>query len=92
MSRASLAEIYISALPATAVAGRTPAELGTEAEQQVTAAVAKVELMRKAGDLKAANAKYKAYGSRQSPDRKDSDSTRSRSRQHHVRRAIQSPS
>jgi hypothetical protein len=60
LSRAELIAVYISALPAGAPC-RTPAELQAEAEQAVDQAVATVEALRKAGDLKQFNASYKRY-------------------------------
>jgi hypothetical protein len=56
-----LVEIYIAAKTASSIAPVDPAALRAEAEQAVAEAVAMVEALRKAGDLKAANAKYKRY-------------------------------
>jgi hypothetical protein len=62
MSHADLIKIYIDAKTASSMGVPPPAaELRAEAEQAVTDAVAKIEAMRRNGDLKDANAKYKAY-------------------------------
>jgi 2-phosphoglycerate kinase len=62
MSRASLTEIYIAAKTAANIAPhQTPGELQAEAEQAVAEAVAKIDAMRRNGDFKQLNAKYKVY-------------------------------
>jgi hypothetical protein len=59
MSHSDLVKIYIAALPPDRGCDR--ADVLQEAEQAVAAAVAKIDAMRRNGDLKQFNAKYKNY-------------------------------
>jgi hypothetical protein len=63
MSRADLIQIYIATKTASNMGApvETAAEVQAEAEQAVAEAVAKIDAMRRNGDFKQLNARYKLY-------------------------------